>query len=249
VGGQNLIGVGSILGGSQNDTFVVATTGSLSGTLNGGAGSNTLDLSALGTANFNLGGTASRHRRRLPQHRHADRQQHDVDADRNRHGLHLCDRRQRTAAASTTARRRRHFSGVVNLTGGAGADVFQVGNTGSLIGTIAGGGGVNALDLSARATANFGLASASSGNASGITGGYSAVTTLVGNGSSTLTGTSNASTFTVSGGNSGTVTDLSGTTTFSGVGSLAGGAAGDVFALTNGGSLTAASTAAPASTC
>jgi hypothetical protein len=175
VGGQNLIGVGSILGGSQNDSFVVATTGSLSGTLNGGAGSNTLDLSALGTANFNLGGTAT-----------------GIGGGFLNIGTLIGNNTTSTLTGTGTGSTyaiagansgsvndgatTTNFSGVVNLTGGAGADVFQVGNTGSLIGTIAGGGGVNALDLSARATANFGLASASSGNASGITGGYSAVT-------------------------------------------------------------------------
>ena len=97
---------------------------------------------------------------------------------------------------------------------------------------------MNTLDLSSRATADFGLVSASSGVATGITGGYSAITTLVGNGSSTLTGTSNASTFAVGGNGSGTVTDLTGTTTFSSVGSLAGGISGDVFVISNGGSLT-----------
>ena len=63
VGGQNLIGVGSIQAGNQNDTFVVAAAGSLSGTLDGGAGSNTLDLSALGIANFNLERFRQRYRR------------------------------------------------------------------------------------------------------------------------------------------------------------------------------------------
>ena len=239
VGGQNLIGVGSIQAGSQDDTFVVAAAGSLSGTLNGGAGSNTLDLSALGVANFNLSGSAS-----------------GIGGGFLNIGTLIGNGATSTLTGTNTGSTyavagansgsvndgvtTTNFSGVANLTGGTGADVFQVGNAGSLSGTIAGGGGagVNTLDLSARATANFGLANASSGNASGITGGYSAITTLVGNGSSTLTGTNNASTFTVNGSNSGTVADLSGTTTYSGVGSLAGGTGGDVFVVSNGGSLT-----------
>ena len=240
VASQNYTGVGSIKGGTAGDTFVVAAAGSLSGTLDGGggAGIDTLDLSALGVANFNLSGSAS-----------------GIGAGFLNIGTLIGNGATSTLTGTNTGSTyavagansgtvnngvaTTSFSGVVNLTGGTGADVFQVGNAGSLSGTIAGGGGagVNTLDLSARAAASFALANASSGNASGISGGYSAITTLVGNGSSPLTGTGNASTFTVNGSNSGTVADLSGTTAFSGVGSLAGGTGSDVFVVSNGGSL------------
>ncbi len=242
VASQNYTGVGSIKGGTAGDTFVVAAAGSLSGTLDGGggAGIDTLDLSALGVANFNLSGSAS-----------------GIGAGFLNIGTLIGNGATSTLTGTNTGSTyavagansgtvnngvaTTSFSGVVNLTGGTGADVFfQVGNAGSLSGTIAGGGGagVNTLDLSARAAASFALANASSGNANGISGGYSsAITTLVGNGSSTLTGTGNASTFTVNGSNSGTVADLSGTTAFSGVGSLAGGTGSDAFVVSNGGSL------------
>ena len=130
------------------------------------------------------------------------------------------------------------FTAVGNLKGAAGPDNFIIAAGGSLAGAIDGGLGVNSLDLSARGTADFGLASASSGTASGVTGGYSNVTTLIGNpAKTTLTGTNTGSTFTVNGANSGTVFDGVGTTTFSGVKNLTGGTGADSFVVTPIGSL------------
>ena len=243
VAGQNLINVGAIQAGNLNDTFVVNALGSLSGALDGGPGSNTLNLAALGVANFALtsstAGTASSI---------ADGYLNIATLVGNGATSSLTGSNTGSTyvvagsnsgtvndGVTTTT-----FSGIANLVGGTGADVFQIGNAGLLSGAIAGGGGagVNTLDLSPRATADFGLVSASSGVATGITGGYSGITSLIGNASSTVTGRHNASTFAVSGNGSGSVTDLTGTTTFSGVASLAGGISGDVFAMGNGGSLT-----------
>ena len=119
-------------------------------------------------------------------------------------------------------------------------DTFQFQAAGTLSGTLdgGGGGGVDTLDLSARATANFTLASATAGSASGITGGYLNIATLVGNGStSSLTGTNTGSTYAITGGGSGTVNDGVGTTNFSGIASLVGGTGADQFQVANAGSL------------
>ena len=120
---------------------------------------------------------------------------------------------------------------MANLAGGAGADSFVIANAGS-IGSIDGGGGSNTLDLSGRASGDFNLTGATAGTASGITGAYSNVATLKGNGTtSTLTGSATGSTFTASAANAGTVNDGVGTTNFSGVPNLAGGAGNDSFAI------------------
>ena len=101
-----------------------------------------------------------------------------------------------------------------------------------------GGGGIDILDISARATANFALASATAGSASGITGGYLNIATLVGNGSnSSLTGTNTGSTYAITGGGAGTVNDGVGTTNFSGIASLVGRTGADQFQVANAGSL------------
>jgi hypothetical protein len=139
-----------------------------------------------------------------------------------------------------------NFSGIASLVGRAGADQFQVTNAGSLA-QHQRRRRRNTLDLSARTTGNFGLVTSNSGSASGITGGYTNIATLAGNGTtSTLTGTDTGSSYAVTGNNSGTVNDGVGTTTFSGIASLAGGTGADTFALSGRRRSPAASTAAPA---
>jgi hypothetical protein len=126
------------------------------------------------------------------------------------------------------------IGGIGNLAGGAGGDTFTVSGSGTLAGSITGGGGVDTLTVTTT-TANFVLASATSGTVSNVGGGYSGIASLTGNGTtSTLTGTNTGSTFNVTGSGIGNV---NGTTAFTGMASLAGGTGADSFVFTGTGAL------------
>ena len=117
--------------------------------------------------------------------------------------------------------------------------MFVVSNGGSLSGSIDGGGAASTCSISrdGRPPTSASRA-ASSGTVSGVTGGYSNVTSLTGNGStSTLTGTNTGSTYAVDESGAGTVFDGIGSTSFSGIASLAGGTGADAFTLSGSGSL------------
>ena len=82
-------GAFSLAGGTTADSFNFSGGGTLAGSLNGGTGANTLDLSAVaGAANFTLAGadagTASPVGGWLVERRHPGRQRHDLDAHRSR---------------------------------------------------------------------------------------------------------------------------------------------------------------------
>ena len=128
------------------------------------------------------------------------------------------------------------FNHVGNLTGGAGADTFNVtGATGALSGAINGGTGANTLNYTGFTPAvAVGLATVSSGSATNVTGGFSNIQTLVGNDATTstnttLTGTS-GSTYNLTGANSGNVNTAF---SFSAVGNLTDSGAGNFKFTTN----------------
>ena len=119
------------------------------------------------------------------------------------------------------------FSNMENLTGGTGDDNF-IFQSGSVAGTIAGGGQVtqDALDYSlnggAAITVNLQLATATS------TGGFSGIEYVIGssNGGDTLVGANAANTWNITGINWG---NIGGTFAFSSVENLTGGASQDLF--------------------
>jgi uncharacterized repeat protein (TIGR03803 family) len=84
------------------------------------------------------------------------------------------------------------FSGIANLTGGAGADDFMfANNTATISGNVDGGAGANALDFSGRGAAvTATLATTGLNKATPITGAWANVATLVGSaaGADTLVG-------------------------------------------------------------
>jgi acrosin len=130
-----------------------------------------------------------------------------------------------------------------NLNGGGGDDVFNLGTDGvSLTGSIAGGSGSNTLSYAGRSGAvNVTLGASLAGTASGVSGGYSGISTLVGSGGGTLTGESVASTWTVDANS--TYDDGSNVVSFTGFGTLQGGGGADTFnvqTLASGASLTLA---------
>ena len=237
-GGGTFDGITALTGGAGIDNFFFVGAGSLTGALTGVGGNDKLDVSASGGAPHDQpvrndhrrsGGLGQRHddvgRQRRQQHLPGQRRAPDLPG----HGCQHLHRR----VADLPGRRQhqgRHGERHLPVPGRrhAGRHARRRWRRRR-----------RHADLAALGTANFALASATAGTASGITGGYLNIVTLVGNnGTSSLTGTSTGSTYVVAGPNSGTVNDGVGTTNFSGIGSLAGGTGADQFQVADAGSLT-----------
>ena len=183
VAGINYNGFENITGGSAADTFNFETAGSLTGSLNGGSGGNTLSYSGRSASvSVNLqtgvatsiGGTFSNIGDFVGGNNTADSLTGaDVTQTWTIDGLNSGN-----IGGTLT------FTGFEGLTGGNLNDVFAMVDGGS-IGSIAGGGGTtNSLDYSARTGAvsvNFGT-----GVATGITN-FSGINTLLGNAATSLT--------------------------------------------------------------
>jgi hypothetical protein len=129
------------------------------------------------------------------------------------------------------------FANFQNLLGGAMSDTFQFAPTGSLTGTINGGGGANTLDYSgdggAAVTVNLQTGAATRIRA-GAPGGFANIQGLFGSSSTAdnLIGANAATTWNIVGSNIGTVND---TFAFVGVENLFGGNQSDTFNIEPGG--------------
>ncbi len=123
-----------------------------------------------------------------------------------------------------------HFSGIENLTGGSSSDKFNI-LTGGVTGTVNGAGGTDTLNYTGYVlpvTVNLQQAKAPA------VGSFTSIENFTGGtATDTLIGQNVASTWTVSGVNSGTV----GTLSFSAFENLTGGSAGDTFKIAAGGKL------------
>ncbi len=145
-----------------------------------------------------------------------------------------------TAANAGTLDGSTSFTGIQNLTGGAGADIFSfMGNTASVSGVIDGGGGADTLNFSGRTTAVTVTMEASGPNRATATGGWTDIGTVIGSSATTntLVGANTTNTWDLTGPNAGT---LDGALTFSGFENLTGGSVSDTFAFLPGGSISGA---------
>ena len=130
------------------------------------------------------------------------------------------------------------FDDVGNLVGGTGADSFDFSPSGSLAGSIDGGGGGDTIKWSAMTPRNVTLTGASgsgfAGSEASIAGGFSQIDDLAGSTGSTLTGLPRASsTWAVNASGTDTYSTGTDTLTFSGFANLDGGG-GDTFDFGNG---------------
>ena len=145
VAGNTFSSFENLTGGTGNDTFAFQPGGSVSGNIDGGAGTNTLDYSALaGPVTVNLqtrtaseiGGTFANISNFVGSAGSDTMIGPDVNTQWNITGANGG-----TVGADT-------FSSFENLIGGAGNDTFSIYDGGSLSGKIDGGGGTNTLDYS-----------------------------------------------------------------------------------------------------
>ncbi len=227
VGDSTFTAFRNLVGGSANNTFTFANGGSVSGSINGAAGSNTLDYSALTTAiSVNLatntatavGGGFS-----------------NIQTFNGGSGTNTLTGANTPNAWQITANNGGNINGTVNfasfadLVGGTGNDTFSFANGVSVSGTINGGGGADTLDLSAYTTpVSVNLAAAT---ATAVVGGFSNIENFNGgSGSNTLSGPNGTVAWSVTHTNTGTV----GSDTFSGFENLVGGTGNDTFSFADG---------------
>jgi hypothetical protein len=230
VNGIAFTGITSLVGNSNTDAFIFKPGGSVSGTVDGGAGSNRLDYSNYGSAiTVNLlsnaapgtGGFA--HIQALIGSGAAG----DTLVGNNGNNLWTLTG---PGAGNILGL---HFSAIANLTGGPGNDTFHFNSGAGVTGMIDGGGGSNRLDYSSYGSAI--TVNLQTMTAPG-TGGFTQFQSLTGSGSAgdQLVGPNTTSTWTITGANAGIV---NGTLTFTAIANLTGGTGVDTFQIGTAGHL------------
>ena len=229
--GVTFSGFGNLAAGAGNDVFVFSNAATLSGSLAGGGGANTVDESsyttpvALNIPALSVTGVGTTY----------------TGIQTFIGGTTAGGTLTGPAAASTynvTSANAGNVGGVAfsnysNLVGGAGNDIFKFAVNASLAGGINGGGGTDAIDETAFTTPvslNLALSTLT-----GLGASYSNIQTITpGSGANTLTGPAAGSTYNITGANAGNVAGFN----FTKFGSLVGGPGNDVFKFVTGGSLT-----------
>jgi hypothetical protein len=230
VGAFNFSSVENLTGGSAADMFKFTSTGSLTGTVDGGSGgTDTLDYSADGgtAVTVNL---ATHTATKTGGFANIDRLVGSTSTLDKLVGPNLSSTWMITGANSGSVGAF-SFSSVENLTGGSAADMFKFTSTGSLTGTVDGGsGGTDTLDYSAdggaAATVNLATHTATR------TGGFANIDRLVGSSSAAdkLIGPDATTIWAITTANAGTA----GTFAFSAIENLTGGTGIDEFVFSAG---------------
>ncbi len=212
----------NLSGGALNDTFTMKSGASLSGTLDGRGGLNTLDYSSFGsTVAVNLATQTANALSKPWANLGA------VIGSTAVNTLTAADTANTWAINGTNAGTVNGFAYTAfqNLNGGAGTDTFRFTSGGSIAGSIDGKGGANALDYSAlgsAATVNL-----QTRTATGITGTWANIQSATGTGTTdTLIGANTTNTWSITGLNAG---NINGTFVFTGFANLTGGTAPDTF--------------------
>ncbi|WP_210247073.1 beta strand repeat-containing protein [Aliikangiella marina] len=236
IDGITFSGFNNLVGGSVADLFVVAEGGSISGLIDGGLGTNTLQRT--NTSGSNLWEITGQHQGTLNGNAFSNIQSLIGSADavdtltgRNQDNNWDISGTNSGSVSETGSSPTDliSFSEMENLNGGNADDRFRFATSGSVTGLIDGGDHVNGdiVDYSLQTDVNITLANAFNGvqNAEIIQGN---------NVNSTLTGDDAANTWLITGENEGSVASI----TFIGFNNLIGGNGNDLFNLAQGGSIT-----------
>ena len=243
----------NLTGGSGADDFVFSNGATLSGTVDGGAGSDKLDLSAYLTAtNATLTGlgatdgyagtvagvTAFTDLQTLTGSAVPGNTLTGANADATWSLTSGGDSYAEVGSGQTLA-----FSNFDNLTGGSGADDFVFADGVTFSGKIDGGAGADTLDFSAYTTAQnvtltaLGPTDGFAGTAAAVGGGFTNIDALIGSATATpqtLTGTNLAATWTIGVGGADSYAAGGHTLAFSNYQDLLGGTGADDFVVTAG---------------
>ncbi len=253
--------IGNLIGGNVGDTFVLNDGVVTSGSIDGGAGANTLDLSAYttprsilltasgvngfsGTEASIVGGFVNIGVMTLPATVANTLQAQDL--------ANLWTLNGPDSGTLDTGGNVLSFSGVNNLVGGSAADGFTLAG-GIVSGSINGGLGSNTLTGDNLAN-TWTITGADTGTVTGVTGGFTNIGNLIGGtgtdsftlsggtlsgainggltGANTLTADNAANIWTITGADAGTVTGIAGG--FTNIGNLTGGTGTDSFTLSGG---------------
>jgi hypothetical protein len=187
--GFSFIATESLVGGSGDDQFVLSSLGKTTGPILGGAGSDTLNLSAKTTAStVNLQAKSATSTGGIDGFESLVGSSAtsiiDVLIGSNSNTswvVNAADAGSLTSSATGTVL----FIGFESLTGGTASDNFAVTGTGSVSKVLTGGtatGIVDTLDLSSKTTALDFRVDASTSTVPGIVGSYVGLETIIGNG-------------------------------------------------------------------
>ncbi|MEQ8467688.1 two-partner secretion domain-containing protein, partial [Coleofasciculus sp. E1-EBD-02] len=214
INGSNFTAINNLTGGSNNDTFQFNDGVTFTGTVDGGAGIDTLDysaytspltvnLAALGGVNIEqIAGTANA--------------TSTLIANNTANTWTITD------SNSGTINDKLNFSTFSNLRGGNNNDTFSFDDGVTFTGTVDGGAGIDTLDYSAYTSPlTVNLAALGGVNIEQIAGTANATSTLIAN--------NTANNWTITGSNSGTVNGLN----FSEFSNLTGGTLDDTFQFNN----------------
>jgi len=228
-------GFENLTGRAFDDNFIFSNTAGVTGTIRGGAGTDTLDFSAYTTAvSINL-------QTKMFLEASAGRFagiENFIGSTANTTTLIGSNTVNKWSITSTNAGTlnaagtKFSFSSMANLTGGNLADTFLFSDGANVTGTVNGGSGTDTLDLSAFTSAVTVNLQTNTATAMAAIATFSNIERLIGGMSDTdtLVGTNAGSTWNITGNNAGSV----GTLSFKGIENLTGGTGGDTFALANG---------------
>ncbi|WP_444993987.1 hypothetical protein [Aliikangiella sp. IMCC44359] len=207
----------NLIGGSQNDEFIFGLNGSLSGSIDGKGGTNTINYAAITAAiTVNLANLLNIDV--LVGNGHADS---TLIGDNNNNLWQITD-------VNTGDVEGVDFSGFSNITAGTGVDTFRFINSGSISGNLDAGDGLDIVDYSLRVGA-FTL-----NLANDVFNGVQNAEVIRGNNLSTLVATNIDNTWNITSANSGDVAGIF----FENFANLTGGSAIDSFIFGVNGSLT-----------
>jgi acrosin len=190
--GGTFANIENLVGGSGGDTLVVLAAGSLTGSFDGQAGTDTVDLSAVLTAQsltvtgtgsidgFNVSGSPVAGGLLNINGLTASAANGDTLTGLNANTLWTLTGVNAGTYEDLTTTRTMAISGFENLSGGSANDQFVFANGGSLTGTVAGNGGTDTVqgDDGGR---TFAVTGAGSGTVSGILlGGFTGIENLIG---------------------------------------------------------------------
>jgi hypothetical protein len=231
----NFTNIQNLTGGTGNNTFNLSNGIGITGNINGGGGTDTLNYSQYLAADpitvdlqtskaTNIGGVFSNIQSLV-----------GGGGSNTLVGANTANTWNITAANAGNINGTFSFSAIGNLTGGTANDTFNFSNGVGVSGAVNGGGGTDTLNYSQYLAADPVTVNLQTSKATNIGGVFSNIESLVGGlGSNTLTGANTANTWNITGANAGNV---NGTFTFSSIGNLTGGTGQNIFTFAAGGKL------------